>query len=140
MWNFTFLLQGDQHIPLCIEEKKKEYINTKMKNVWYFLKRYLLWWRPRSSSFLRLFGTGMSVSSTSSVSWWPWLSARWWPWLSARWWPWPSARWWLRSPRWMRSFYCNKEGVLFNEIKCYFTSTIFWDLGNDFPQEGIKFF
>lgn len=139
MCNFTFLLQGDQHIPLCIEEKKKEYINTKMKNVWYLLKRYLPWWRPRSS-FLGLFGTGMSVSSTSSVSWWPWLSARWWPWLSARWWPWPSARWWLRSPRWMRSFYCNKEGVLFNEIKCYFTSTIFWDLGNDFPQEGIKFF
>lgn len=68
---------------------KQEYRNTctKMKyNVWYLLKRYLPWWCPRSSSFLGLFGTGMSVSSTSSVSWRPWPTASWWPWPSARWW------------------------------------------------------
>lgn len=99
-------------IFLHTSKKKKEYRNTQMKyNVRYLLKRYLPWWCPRSSSFLGLFGTGMSLSSTSSVSWWPWPSARWWPW--------PSARWWSRSPRRMRSFYFNKKRVFFNEIKCY---------------------
>lgn len=83
--SFFFLLEGDHHIPSCIETNKN--IETKMKyNVWYLLKRYLPWWCPRSSSFLGLFGTGMSVSSTSSVSWRPWPTASWWPWPSARWW------------------------------------------------------
>lgn len=80
------------------DRDKKEFRNQNeiqcLISVW--LKRYLPWWCPRSSSFLGLFGTGMSVSSTSSMSWRPWLTASWWPW--------PSARWWSRSLRWMRSF------------------------------------
>lgn len=80
-----FFARGRSSYSFMHRDKKE--LETKMKyNVWYLLKCHLPWWCPRSSSFLGLFRTGMSVSSTSSVSWRPWPTASWWPWPSARWW------------------------------------------------------